>query len=97
MGLGTYWVAVWIHRSGGAASVFPPPPPLDRLVISAGDVIIPATEETPALLAPSLTEVFAAADAAKAADPSLTILLALRQVVYDLISRHHALTPNTVV
>jgi hypothetical protein len=34
---------------------------------------------------------------AKAADPSLTILLALRQVVYDLISRNHALTPNTVV
>lgn len=54
-------------------------------------------DKVPAVLAPSLVEVFAEAEAAKAADPNLTIWDAIKGVIYSHVAKHHRLTPNMVV
>lgn len=93
--LGTYWVAVWVNRSVGAASVVPPPDPVERIVIHPGDLISGPGDEP--FIAPALAEVFAAAEAAKASNPSLSIWDAFKSVIDGVIAKHHRLAPNTVV
>lgn len=125
MGLGRYWVDVWIHKNEAVASLVPPPDPLGRLLIEPGTVLVPGVagvpaveaieadpdadppveaveavsgvDAIPAVLAPSLTEVFDKAAAAQVANPALTPLLAFKKAVYDVVSLHHQLSPNTVV
>jgi hypothetical protein len=44
-----------------------------------------------------LLEVFDLAEAAKVADPTLTIQMALRKVVYELAAQHHELAPCDIL
>jgi hypothetical protein len=102
MGQNSYWVEIWIHKNAELAAIIPPPRPNARLKITAGDVIVPAvlaedgSEVTPAVIAPTLAEVFALAAQAQAADPTLIPHLAFKQVIYTLVAQHYTLTPNTV-
>jgi hypothetical protein len=78
-----------------------------RIIIEPGTVLVPAVEADPAatppveakaaVVAPSLLEVFDLAEAAKVADPTLTIQMALRKVVYELAAQHHELAPCDIL
>lgn len=102
-GRNDYSVEIWIHEDEAAASVVPPPPPLDRVTVVMGDVLVPAVldesgaEVTPAVVAPTLLEVFTRAENLKQQNSGYDIWTALRTVIYNLMAQHHKLAPCTVV
>lgn len=112
-GLNGYALTLWVHRTEGAANLFPPPPPIETLVIEPGSVLKPAVPEVPAnpeadppvaavpevpaVVAPTLLEFYGLCQAALDAEPALGIQGAQKKVLYDLAAQHHKLSPCTIV
>lgn len=82
-----------IHSGDVLVPAVPGDPPAEGEEIPEGGV----PDKTPAVLAPSLAEVFTEAEIAKASDPTLTIWDAIKGVIYAHVALHPQLEPNTIV
>lgn len=95
LGLETYTLEVWIHRSLAAYNANSDP--VQRISISAGQVLVPASGSTPAATMPDYAGFDTAAAAAQKTTPTLTPLQAQAVALYTSILSHPTLTGGSIV
>lgn len=72
-------------------------PPIDQVRIVLGQVLVPATPTTPAVMFPTMAQLDASAHALQQSTPSLTPMQALRLACYEAAVQHPLFAGATLV
>lgn len=88
-------IEVSVHPDAASAAALKTP--IARVSVQPGQVLVKATENTPAVTFPTLVELFTAAAAAQRANPALDPEGAIREALYQALLGHPLFAGSTEV